>query len=238
LPPRTPILSAEVTVIDGRAAPLRTLRAAIFAAVAVILLLALRAKSDGARPDLTVIVVSFALLTLLLRPLTSRERSLPVVFGGLLASQLLLHVGYLFSSTGQFAHAGSSGLFCSPATPASGAACLPTERGGVVLLSVQLIAAALFACWIRGADSVAWQLARQSFGALLLSLRQFAGSLFKALVAVVPPVAFSLSPKQIPAPRLHSSLFARECGRRGPPVAGRLVQPSGNPAPARFALAS
>jgi hypothetical protein len=225
-------------VIDTRA-PLRTLRAAIFAAVAVILLLALRAKSDGSPPDLALILASFALLTLLLRPLTSRERSLPVVFSGLLASQLLLHVAYLFVSTGQFAHSGSAGLFCSPATPASGAACLPTERGGVVLLTVQLIAAALFACWIRGADSVAWQLARQSFGALLLTLHRFAGVLFKALVAVVPPVALSLSPRQILAPRLHSALFVHECGRRGPPAPGRSVQPSGNPgSPARFALAS
>jgi len=206
-----------VSMAEAGEAPARTLRAAVFALLAVVLLLALRAKSDGDQPGWPVILASFGLVTALARPLTARERGLPVVFAGLLGAQFALHVGFLFASTGQLAHAGGAGLVCSPATTVPGGGCLPAERGGALLLSVQLVVAALFACWARGAESVSWQLARAQLAALLAFVRRLARARSNALVIATPVVDFSLSPqgKTVPLPR--PARFAREHRRRGPP---------------------
>ena len=83
-----PILGTEVALDERCEAPARTLRAAGFAAVAVVLLLALRARSDGAEPPLLVVVLSFGLLTTLARTLTTRERSWAVVFGAVFFGEL------------------------------------------------------------------------------------------------------------------------------------------------------
>ena len=197
-------------------APARTLRAAGFAAVAVVLLLALRARSDGAEPPLLVVVLSFGLLTTLARTLTTRERSWAVVFGALVVTQLALHVAFLFASTGRLAHPGNAGLFCSPPT-ASGTGCLPTERGGLLLLAVQLIAAAVFACWVRGAESASWRLARQTFGALVAAVRLFAVALLGVLIVVRPAGPILAVPQGESPHRLRHWLLMREHGRRGPP---------------------
>jgi hypothetical protein len=203
-------------VAGDRQAPVRLVRALTFAVLALVLLFGLRAKSDGARPALWVITLSLVVVTLLALPLTSRERKLPIVFGGLVAAQLLLHVGYLFASTGQFAHSGSGGLFCSPAASPGSVPCLPTERGGTALLGVQLIVAALFACWMRGVDSVVWRLARQSVAALIATLAAFASTLFEALLLPAPAVAVFIAAHDAPT-RPRSLLFVRACRRRGPP---------------------
>jgi hypothetical protein len=150
-----------------------------------------------------------------------------------------LHVGYLFASTGQLTHSGGAGLVCSPATAPVGTACLPTERGGLLLLSVQLLAAAIFAGWVRGADSVIWRLARASLGALVTAVMRFGAALVSAriaLVAVVPAAAFPLSPKENSAPRPRLSLFVRQCGRRGPPPRCRFDLSSSPSAPVPVAI--
>ncbi|MGH8891395.1 MAG: hypothetical protein ACRDV3_16740 [Acidothermaceae bacterium] len=196
--------------------PARTFRAAVFAAVAVVLLLMLRATSDGAGPSLLVVCSSFGLVTALARPLTSRERSLPVVFAGLVATQFALHVLFLFAATGQLAHPGGVGLVCSPAATSS-TSCLPTERGGLVLLGVQLLAALGFAWWVRGADAIGWQLARRPDRIVRAIIASIARMLVKALSALVPEPAVSVAPqaKSVPVPALP--IFAVERPRRGPP---------------------
>jgi hypothetical protein len=210
-----PILGTEVAMVDSFEAPARTLRALVFAASAVTLLLLLRAKSDGAEPPLLLIGSAFVLLTVLVRPMTARERRWPVVFGVLALTQLSLHVVFLFDSTGRFSHGGSAGLVCSPS--AGSGDCLPTERGGLVLLAVQLLAAALFACSMRGAESASWQLARHGLKRLATALRQPALALFSALLVLLPVAAVCLTPQGDSAPRPRLLLFAREHGRRGPP---------------------
>ena len=211
-----PILGTEVVVVERCEAPARTVRAMSFAAIAVVLLLALRARSDGAAPPVLVVVSSFGLLAALVRPLTARERSWPMVFGALIVAQLALHIGFLFASTGQSTHAGNAGLFCSPPTAASHG-CLPTERGGLLLLSVQLLVAALFACWVRGVETATWRLARQTLRALVAAVHQIAVALLRVLIAIVP-VALVFTAPQAESPATSPRwLFVREHGRRGPP---------------------
>ena len=204
-------------MIDGCEVPARTIRAGVFAVVAVVLLLALRARSDGAAPPLLVVIACFGLVVMLARPLTATERRWPAVFAGLVATQFVFHGVFLFASTGHFAHAGSAGLFCSPAAAPSGTACLPTERGGVLLLSVQLIAAALFACWVRGAESASWQLARHSVGALVGLVRRLATAMLESLAAIVPDALVFAAPQGDSPEPPRLPLLVREHGRRGPP---------------------
>jgi hypothetical protein len=215
----------------ARDVPGRLFRSAVFAALAVFLVLALRAKSDGAAPGVAVVGGSFVVLTALVSRLVTKERGLVAVFCGLLASQLALHVTYLFASTGQFAHSGSAGLFCSPAQQASGS-CGPAERGGVLLLSVQLLMAVVFAWSMRRADAVVWQLARRGAD----RARALIGRIGTAIAAALRPLAVprvpQLSAVAAPPRRLHSRDAAQPCTRRGPPSrrSGRSL-----PAPAAFA---
>jgi len=198
-------------------APARTVRACTLAGLTLVLLLALRARSDGETPSLLVILGSFVLVSVLARPFTSRERSWPVVFAGLVGAQLVLHVAFLFASTGQIAHVGNAGLFCSPASTSPVSSCAPTERGGLLLLGVQLLAAALFALWARGADAVGWQLARRPWLALLRFVARVVSVLCSARINVLPH-ALNLVAPQAESPRFpRSPLVAREHGRRGPP---------------------
>lgn len=201
---------------EGREIPARTFRAAVFAAVAVVLLLILRARSDGAGPSLAIVVASFGLVTVLARPLTSHERGLPVIFVGLVATQLGLHVLFLFAATGQLAHPGPAGLVCSPAAT-SETSCLPTERGGVLLLGVQLLAALLFSWWVRGADAIGWQLARRPDRIVRAIVDRIARVLVTAVRALVPEPIVAIAPQRKSVPMPTSPIFAVEHPRRGPP---------------------
>jgi len=227
-------------VTDGREVPARTFRAAVFAAVAVVLLLMLRARSDGAGPSLPVVFSALALVTALARPLTSRERSFPVVFAGLVATQLALHVLFLFTATGQLAHHGRAGLVCSPAATSS-PSCLPTERGGLLLFGVQLLAALVFAWWVRGADRVGWQLASRPDRLVRAIVDRIARVLLTALHAPVPDIAVSVVPQGKSTPKPALPIFAAEHPRRGPPRcrrAGSSFSSSVSSASARHAFSS
>ena len=202
---------------EAGAIPARLLRAVVFASVAITLLLLLRAKSDGENPPLAVVLSSFAIVAGLAWAFGSRERGAIALLTGFVATELTLHVGYLFATTGQLAHPGGAGLFCSPASVADGA-CAPTNRGGVLLLVVQLAVALALAIVMRGADAACWQLVRRPTSAISKALRR----LFAAVAAiglalpverVISVVAGWFSPR--PPRRL---LLSHECGRRGPPT--------------------
>lgn len=226
---------------DVPVAPARTWRAAAFAALAVALLFALRARSDGAAPDAVVILASFVLVMLLVRPLTARERNLPIVFACLLAAEFALHVAFLFASTGQLAHPGGTGLVCSPAAPERIGSCSPTQQGGVTLLVVQLAAALLFAWWARRADCALCTVAREIVVRPVRLVRRLARvlvSAFAVLVAFAPldevrcarPHEASILPRQ---PRR-----AHAVGRRGPPRRRRSGLSSTPAAAARLVFSS
>jgi hypothetical protein len=210
----------EVNVITASVAPARTTRAAVFAAVAVVLALALRAHTDGPRPATLVIAAAFVFVFVVARPLTARERRLPAVLIGLLGAQLALHAGFLLASTGRLTHTGSAGLFCSPAAPdgATSSSCLATDRGGLLLLLVQLLAALVFAGWIRGVDSAAWLVVRTVARNLTVTVAGWLLTLLAALADVVPAIATSGPPRDRVPRRPAALLFARSHGRRGPPT--------------------
>lgn len=201
-------------------APARIVRAAVFAAVAVALLLLLRAKSDGDGPSLAVVLASFAVIVVVAWSLNARERGAFVMLGALLAAQLLMHVGYLFAATGQFAHPGGAGLFCSPASVPSDS-CSPTERGGLLLLAVQIAVALALALVMRGADAACWQLVRRPRLAVAAAVRRllalFAAIALPVFERVIRLVAAVVAPRQ---PR--RLLLSHECGRRGPPIGHAL----------------
>jgi hypothetical protein len=204
-------------VSEAGAIPARVVRAVVFASVAITLLLLLRAKSDGASPSLAIVLSSFGFVAALAWTFGSRERGSLALLAALVATQLALHVGYLFVTTGQLAHPGSAGLFCSPAS-VSGPGCAPTDRGGVLLLGVQLTVALALALVMRGADAECWQLIRRPKVAISAAVRRvFAALTVAALLApverTISVVAACVSPR-----RPRRLLLSHECGRRGPPV--------------------
>jgi hypothetical protein len=216
--PNLPILDTEVTMED-RQAPAQTARATLFAALAVTLVVALRARSDGPGPGLLMIVAAVVLVALVARRVTGRERSLPIVFAGLLGTQLVLHAAFLFISTGAIAHAGSVGFFCSPASPGGAAStCSPTDRGGVTLLSVQLLAAVLAAIWLRGLDSTVWALARTVARNLTSAVLGRLPRLLSAFTAVAAVGVRILRETLVIVERPHSMRLCRHHARRGPPL--------------------
>jgi hypothetical protein len=218
--------------------PARTARAGLFAVAAVGLVLALRARSDGPRPGVLLLLAATALITVLVRPLTGRERRLPSLVLALVGVQLVLRAAFLLASTGQLVHAGPTGLFCSPAS--SGAAtlsCLPTERGGWLLLAVQLLAAVLLAGWLRDVEGVTWSLARlfgrgierftTGMASVWAALAALAAASWAAVAAAITsPVAMRLQQPISAARPWRLILFARSIGRRGPPAITRTERPT------------
>lgn len=221
----------------GRDIPARAFRAAVFAAVAVVLPLMLRARSDGAGPPLLVAFSSFVVVTALARPLTSRQRSVSAMFAALVATQLSLHVLFLFAATGRIAHHGRAGLVCSPAA-GSHASCLPADRGGVLLLVVQLLAALAFAWWAHSADATSWQFARHPDRIVRAIVARITRALLDALNALVPDVVVSVAPQGESAPIPALPVFAVDHPRRGPPrrIAGSRFSSSVRSASARHAI--
>lgn len=201
---------------DAGAIPARAVRAVVFASVTLTLLLLLRAKSDGASPPLAIVLSSFGFVVAMAWLLGSRERGSVALLTALVATQLALHVGYLFATTGQLAHPGGAGLFCSPAS-ASGTACAPTDKGGALLLAVQLTVALALALVMRSADAECWHLVRRPRP--ITSIVRRVLFLFAAVARlapverVIPLVQARVSPRM---PR--RLLLSHDCGRRGPPV--------------------
>lgn len=205
-------------------APARVMRAAVFAAVAIALLLLLRAKSDGENPPLAIVLASFAVIAAAAWAIGSRERGAFAVLAALLTSQLLLHVGYLFAATGQFAHAGGTGLFCSPASVSSDS-CAPTDRGGLLLLAVQLAVALTLAVALRGADAACWQLARRPRLAFAAATRWLVAFVAAVVLPARVEQVFCLVATWVSPCRPRRLLLSHECGRRGPPI-GRAISSS------------
>jgi hypothetical protein len=192
------------------------LRAAVFAAVAIALLLLLRAKSDGESPSLAIVLASFGVIAVVAWALNSRERGALAMLTALLTTQLFLHVGYLFAATGRLVHPGGTGLFCSPAS-VSGESCAPTDRGGLLLLAVQLVVALALALVMSGADAVCWQLARRPALAIAAAARRLL-ELFAAVALPLVERVIFLVTTSVPPRRPRRLLLSHECGRRGPPI--------------------
>ncbi len=241
----------QVPAPDSRAAPLtrvtrathspaRTIRAALFATVAVAVVIALRARGDGPRPSLLLLLAVTTLIALIARPLTARERGLPALIGSLIGVQLVVRAVFLLASTGHLTHAGSAGLFCSPAAPGTATlSCLPTERGGFVLLAVQLVAGIALAGWLRDIESLTWNLARlfasrvTTLVGSVISLLAFVALLLASASPITPALVQPPSPEPDDATP-HRLLFTRSFGRRGPPTTGFAPALSGLPSRAGF----
>lgn len=134
---------------------MRAVLALLAATMAVSTAQVLRADSDSAAPGLASTVAVLVLLTLLFWPLTRRRRRLSLLFGLLLATQVLGHLLVSVATTGSFGNGGAAGLVCCPAvsmpTHGGGLAAL-TAQAGWLLLAVQAGTALVFAASWKAAQ--------------------------------------------------------------------------------------
>ncbi|MEZ7131492.1 MFS transporter [Nonomuraea sp. AD125B] len=181
---------------------LRALRAAVFAAVSLLLGLVAHLLAGGpvaAGWLLPAWGVAFGPAYVL----AGRERALPVIVTTLAAAQVALHL--LFSS----AHA----------VEAAVAGHHHAAQGGLVpdagMLVMHAWAVLLTSTWLARGEAALWAV-----------LRRLAVRLFAAVVAVVVPAARPLIAAPVREPMvLRPVLLGHEMGRRGPPF-GRAVPAS------------
>jgi len=201
-------------------APARVERAVVLAVVAVALACGLRADSDGALPSLGVVLACVCSVTLAVLPLTGRERRLPALLAALAGSQLVVGAVLLLAARGTLARPASTAWVCCPPSPAAhGLVSSPTATGGLLLLVVQLLGAALLAGWLRGVESAIWSVAGRLADAVLPALAAVLArliTLLPGLLAAVPGLPRVREADRAPAPR--NALIARTHPRRGPPL--------------------
>ncbi|QYC40952.1 hypothetical protein Nocox_16695 [Nonomuraea coxensis DSM 45129] len=198
--------SAGRTAAGPAGFALRVLRAAVFAAVSLLLGLVAHLLAGGpvaAGWLLPAWGVAFGPAYVL----AGRERTLPVIVATLAGAQVALHL--LFSSAhaveaavaGRAAHAGHAA-----------AAGLAPDAGMLVMHAWAVL---LTATWLARGEAALWAV-----------LRRLAVRMFVAVVAVVVPAARPLIAAPVREPVvLRSVLLGHEMGRRGPPF-GRAVPAS------------
>ena len=228
---------------------LREARAAVFAAVCVLVGAAGHDALSPAGIPAWALVVSTAILYVAVRPLTKRERGLPGIVGAMGVVQLALHAA--FSSAQQHAPttmpdmqmaaaARAHGLppvgawWCGPKAPAGmtgmvmhHAAGMPSAAGHSMTVGMfgWHIAAALVASWwLWRGEAAAWDLGR-ALVLLVAEPLRLLGRAFMALAALTRLAAWT--PPRVASPRAFDAthrlgpgrLVRFSLARRGPPVA-------------------
>ncbi|WP_254792706.1 hypothetical protein [Streptomyces sp. CC77] len=201
--------------------PLRVLRAALFAAVCVVLSGTGHAAQSDHHVPAPALLLAFVLITPLAWAAGRRRRGACSLAGGLLALQGALHVAFAAAQLhppGRTAGAHAHGAHHAPVGPAPGLAeaLLPTPG----MLGAHLLAAAVCGVWLARGEAALFRLARTVFTPLR-----------PPLTAVRLPAA-----PRPPRPRrrtadqpLRGTVLARSATRRGPPVltAPRASTPPG-----------
>lgn len=146
--------------------PLRLARASVFAAVCVLLTSAGHATASGEPLGPGSVLAGFAGVLAFAFVLAGQERSLPVITGGLLGGQFMLHALFTAADTGFGHHGNLPQLVAEP------------SGGGTGMAAAHLLAAWGSGWWLRRGERGAWRLARQAAKALLRPL----------LLVLSPPV--------------------------------------------------
>ncbi|WP_157963770.1 hypothetical protein [Actinocorallia populi] len=156
--------------------PLRLARASVFAAVCVLLTSAGHATASGEPLGPGSVLAGFAGVLAFAFVLAGHERSLPVITGGLLGGQFMLHTLFTAAATGFGHHGNLQHLVAEPA------------GGGTGMAAAHLLAACGSGWWLRRGERGAWRLARQAARTLLRPLLLVLSPPVEAVpAAAVPP---------------------------------------------------
>lgn len=209
------------------ATPMRALRAGVFATVMALLAVLAHAAAGAMLPSAGVVVAAGLFLTLVVYPLTTRERGLPVVLAATAAAQVGLHVVFTLAMapTCRPGPAGASGsVMAGMGTPgiSVGGGCGSSSwtemgsRGGVSMTATHVVAGLVSAWWLRRGERAVTRLLRLlypalrrwSFGTTLPT-----AGLFKARVARWTVTGEAGGTLPLGRPHLR-----RVLSRRGPPA--------------------
>lgn len=183
--------------MTGNRSPLRLLRAALFAAVCVVLSATGHASQSAHRVPLGSLLVAFAVTCGLAWAFGGRRRGARSIGTGLLAVQGALHLTFA-GAQGHHAGGGHGGGALADALPTPG------------MLGAHLLAAAVCGLWLAQGEAALFRLAR---------------TVFVPLRPPLTAVRLPLAPRP-PGPRRRSGadqplrgvVLARARTRRGPPV--------------------
>lgn len=192
--------------------PIRALRAALFAAVCVVLSATGHALQSTHPVPVRSLLVAFGLTWVLAWAVAGRRRGAPSTGSGLAAVQLVMHL--MFSTAqGQHGHAAHPGHF---GHQGQAAALLPS--GGMLL--AHLGAAAVCGVWLARGERAFLRLARTAFAPLRPP--------FAAVRLPVAPRPPRRRPPRTGDRRGPGAVLAHALSRRGPPraAASRATAPA------------
>ncbi|WP_236240459.1 hypothetical protein [Streptomyces sp. CC228A] len=202
--------------------PLRALRAALFAAVCVVLSGTGHAAQSDHHVPVSALLLAFVLILPLAWAAGRRRRGACPLAGGLLALQAVLHAVFAAAqlhpparTAGAHAHGAAHHVPAGPA-PGLAEALLPTPG----MLGAHLLAAVVCGVWLARGEAALFRLARTVFTPLRPPL-----TAVRLPAAPRPPL-----PRRRPADQpLRGAVLARAATRRGPPVlaAPRASTPPG-----------
>lgn len=196
---------------------LRSLRAALFAAVCVTLAAAGHTLAGHPTPALWADGVGFATVFALCCPLAGRERSLPGISAAMAVVQVGLHLFFDAPSprTGP-------GMPAARGVPGSVTASVMAHHGADGRAVVAHAAAALVAAWwLRRGEAAVWSLLRQ-----VATLARGSGLRWPVTVALAEPPPESVLRRRDARQRCMRQLQLRHAvTRRGPPARGPATAP-------------
>ncbi|THA83831.1 hypothetical protein [Streptomyces sp. A0592] len=225
-------------------APLRATRAALFAAMCVVLGAAGHSYMSGTDIPFSGLLGAFAVTAVLAWLLAGRRRGPVGISAAVLAVQGVLHLVLSGSQAAESAsgHAAMRGHHHVPAAEAVGAADMATmadmagtaSHGGAGMIAAHALAGLVCAAWLARGEAAVFRLARVLGAAALHAARPLARALdlVRARVAAVPAVPVFRAPYRRPR-RLRGALHAHAVVRRGPPGSGCAHRSTAPGRPAR-----
>jgi hypothetical protein len=193
-------------------------RAAVFAAVCMLLATAGHALSSGSAPPAAAVLAGGALVWLAARRVTGSQRSLRAIVPAVGAAQFGLHLLFTYTARSLAAAAlAESGAHAGHHHPA------PSATGHGLWMTVAMVAAhaaagLAAAWWLRRGEATAWALAAALSARAAAPFHALAAAL-RALVAPEPSRGVAAIPAFGPPSRLDGAVLRHSLSRRGPPVA-------------------
>ncbi|WP_037959586.1 hypothetical protein [Streptomyces violens] len=211
--------------------PFRAVRAALFAAVCVVLAAAGHAAMSGAAIPPGVLAAALAAVGAAAWLAAGRQRGLPAITGGVLTVQAALHLAFAAAQgadSSHMAHMGNA-AHMDGMTGVHGTGGMHVMHGMTPgMTAAHLLAALLCALWLRRGEAAFFQLLRCVAALAFRALR-----LVVAVCRAPEPVRKARTPERT-RPRVPRwELIADAVSRRGPPPGAvlRTTAPNGPPLP-------
>lgn len=225
-------------------APLRATRAAIFAAMCVVLGAVGHSCMSGMDVPFLGLLSAFAVTAVLAWLLAGRRRGPVGITAAVLAVQGVLHLVFSGSQAAEPASgpAAMRGHHHVPAAEAAGAADMATvadmagtaSHGGAGMIAAHALAGLVCAAWLARGEAAVFRVARVLGAAALHAARPLARALdlVRARVAAVPAPPVFRAPYRRPR-RLRGAVHAHAVVRRGPPRSASAHRSTAPGRPAR-----